>query len=68
MQGLANQSNNFMSKNTIKLENRIVLVKLPNGDKFYLEFFNEGLFICAKDKEKKVIVERINSDILIKHK
>jgi hypothetical protein len=53
-----------MSKHTIKLD-QVILVKLPNGEKFYLEYFRDGLLICPKDKTKKMKMVKCHDGIII---
>jgi hypothetical protein len=56
-----------MSKHSIKLD-RVVLVKLPNGEKFFLEYFGDGLLIHPKGKYRKIKVEKYYNDIIVKLK
>jgi hypothetical protein len=71
MQGLANQSNNFMSKKwntkTIRMNHgRIVVVKLPNGDQWLMEYHDNGIAINPRYKDGKVInVERFSETAIV---
>jgi hypothetical protein len=60
--------NVIMGSNKIKMKDEIVVVKLPNGDKFYMVPFDGGLSICV-NKNRKLKFERFSpNDIVIKLK